>query len=286
MPAHLIAVTGATGELGGRVARRLADAGLPIRLVVRDPARAPQLRGAEIAVAEDYSRTDEMQAALAGASTLFLVSGRESPNRVEQHRSAVDAAVAAGVQRVVYTSFLGAAPDCVFTLGRHHWLTEQHLQASGLRWTALRNSFYLDLLPHFTGEDGVIRGPAGDGAVSAVSRDDVADVALAVLTDGTGQHDGQQYDVTGREALTLAQVAQQITEATGRPVRYEQETEEEAYASRARYGAPDYEVEGWVTSYQAIAAGEVSRVSDTVPRLTGHPAQTLRELLSQGQEQP
>ena len=278
---ELYAVTGATGALGSRVARRLAAAGAAQRLVVRDPGAAPDLPGAQVATADGYAHAGGMRAALAGATTLLLVSGRESADRVAEHVSAIDAAAAAGVQRVVYTSFLGAAPDATFTLARQHWQTEEHLRASGLRWTALRNSLYLGVLPHLAGADGVIRGPAGDGAVSAVSHDDVADVALAVLLDAEGDTgDGTTYDVTGPEALTLQQVADQLTRHAGRPVRYEAETVEQAYASRAHYGAPEYEVAGWVTSYTAIAAGELSTVSSTVPRLTGHPARTLGQELT------
>jgi NAD(P)H dehydrogenase (quinone) len=210
---------------------------------------------------------------------VFLVSGRESADRVAQHRSAVDAAVAAGVERVVYTSFLGAAPDATFTLARDHWATEEYIRARGLPAVFLRDSLYLDMLPLLVGRDGVIRGPAGDGAVAAVSRDDVADVAAAILL-APDRRDGATYDVTGGEALTLAEVAARLAAAQGRPVRYEPETVEEAYASRASYGAPAFEVDGWVSSYIAIGAGEMSTVSDAVPRLTGHPAETLDGWLS------
>jgi uncharacterized protein YbjT (DUF2867 family) len=107
----VIAPCGATGELGGRVAARLSERGLPIRMIVRDPARAPQLEGAETAVAAGYHDTDEMTGALRGADAVFMVSGRESPNRLDEHKSAVDAAARAGVRRIVYTSFASASPD-------------------------------------------------------------------------------------------------------------------------------------------------------------------------------
>ncbi len=118
----VIAVTGSTGVVGGAVARGLAAAGQPIRLVVRDAARAPQLPGAEIATATYGDAA--MQAALVGVQTLFLVSASEDANRVALHTATVDAAVAAGVERIVYLSFYGAAPDSTFTFGRDHWHTE------------------------------------------------------------------------------------------------------------------------------------------------------------------
>lgn len=279
----VIAVTGSTGAVGNRVAVALSDAGVRQRLVGRDPSRLPALAGAEHAPAAEYRDTEAMRRALDGATSLFLVSGRESADRLAEHRSAVDAAVAAGVERIVYLSFLSAAPDCTFTFGRDHWHTEQYVQERGLRFTFLRDSFYAAMLPALADAEGVIRGPAGDGRVSAVTHDDVADVAVTVLLDGHGAtrsaHDGETYPVTGPEAITLAEAAEQITAATGRQVTYQKETVEEAYASRARYGAPDFEVAGWVTSYLAIANGEVEAVSDTVPRLTGHPARSFAEFL-------
>jgi NAD(P)H dehydrogenase (quinone) len=271
-----LAVTGATGGLGGRVARRLADRGVAQRLVVRDPARAPELPGAEVAQAA-YGDGESVRRALDGADTLLLVSGSEAFDRVRLHSDTVDAAVAAGVQRIVYTSFLACSPDATFTFARDHWHTEEHLRHTGVRHTFLRDSLYLDVFPMFAGGDGVIRGPAGDGRVAAVARDDIADVAVAVLL-GDG-HDGRTYDVTGPQAFTLQQAAEELSRASGRTVTYHAETLEEAYASRAGYGAPDWEVTGWVTTYAAIAAGELDVVSDTVATVAGHPPMGLAEFL-------
>ncbi len=274
-----MAVTGATGQVGGRVAARLAALGVAQRLIVRDAGRAPALPGAEVAEALGYAASGQMRAALTGASTLFLVSGRESADRVAEHRSAVDAAVAAGVGRIVCLSFLGAGPQATFTLARDHWATEEHIRAAGPAFTFLRQSIYLDFMPFFAGADGVIRGPAGDGHIAPVARDDVADVAVAAITDPA--HAGHTYDVTGGERLTLAQVAAELTRVAGRPVSYVDETLEEAYASRAHYGAPPWEVDGWVTSYAAIAAGEMDVVGDAVQLLAGHAPLTLPGYLEQ-----
>jgi NAD(P)H dehydrogenase (quinone) len=271
-----IAVTGATGGLGGRVARRLAGRGVAQRLVVRDPARAPELAGAEVATGS-YDDGEALRRALDGTRTLFMVSASEAPDRRRLHATVVDAAVAAGVERVVYTSFFGAAPDCTFTFGRDHWYAEEHIRASGLRWTFLRDNLYLDFLPLMAGADGVIRGPAADGRAAMVARDDIADVAVAVLLGGG--HDGRSYDMTGPEALTLAEAAEQLSRAAGRPVRYQPETLAEAYASRASYGAPDWEVDGWVTTYVAIANGDLEPVSGDVAALAGHAPMRLAEFL-------
>ena len=276
--ADLIAVTGVTGGLGGRVARRLADRGVGQRLVVRDPGRAPRLAGAEVAAAS-YDDPERLRRAFQGARTLVMVSASEDPDRLRLHANVVDAAGDAGVERIVYTSFFGAAPDCTFTFGRDHWHTEERIKASGLTWTMLRDSLYLDFLPLMVGPDGVIRGPAGDGRVAAVTRDDIADVAVAVLLEGGDGHAGRTYDLTGPEALTMAEVAEQLTAFAGRPVTYHAETLEEAYASRAHYGAPDWEVAGWVTTYAAIANGDLEAVSGDVAAVAGHPPTSLAEFL-------
>ena len=274
----LIVVTGASGRLGGRIARRLAAEGLSLRLVVRDPSRAPDLPGASVAVAE-YGDRDAVRRALDGAETVLMVSASESVDRVDRHRAFIDAAADAGAGHLVYTSFVGAAPDSVFTLARDHWATEQHLRASGVTWTFLRDNLYADFLPQMVGEDGVIRGPAGDGRVAVVAQDDIVDAAVAVLRD-PAPHAGRTYDLTGPEALSFAEMAEIITAQTGRAVRYHDETLEEAYASRSHYGAPDWQVDAWVSTYTAVASGEVSAVSPDVPRLTGRPATSLAELLA------
>jgi uncharacterized protein YbjT (DUF2867 family) len=277
----IIAVTGVTGGLGGRVARRLAERGATQRLVVRDPARAPELAGAEVATGS-YDDAEGLRRAFDGTRTLLMVSASEAPDRQRLHANVVDAAVAAGVERIVYTSFFGAAPDCTFTFGRDHWHAEEHIRASGLGHTFLRDNLYIDFLPLMAGPDGVIRGPAGDGRVAAVARDDIADVAAAVLLGGG--HEGRSYDLTGPQALTLAEAAEELSRAAGRPIRYQAETLEEAYASRASYGAPGWEVDGWVTTYVAIANGDLEQVSGDVAAVAGHPPVRLAEFLRSNPE--
>ena len=240
---------------------------------MRDPARAPELPGADVRAAPSYGAADEMRAALSGVTTLFLVPAEESAGRVAQHRTAVDAAVAAGVERIVYLSFLAAAPDATFTLARDHWATEQHIRGAGVAFTFPRMSLYLDFVPRMTGTDGVIRGPAGDGRAGVVARADVADVAVALLT-GDG-HEGSTYDLTGPAALTMAEIAATLAELSGKPISYEDETLAAARASRAGYGAPEWQVDAWISTYTAVAAGELEAVTGTVERLAGHPPRSL-----------
>lgn len=179
---------------------------------------------------------------------------------------------------MVYTSLFGASPTSTFVLGRDHWATEEHLRASGLLHTILRDNLYADFVPHLAGEDGVIRGPGGSGRVSAVVQDDIAEVATAVLL-APSEHVGATYDLTGPEAVSFDDVAKLLSQRTGRKVSYHDETLDEAYATRAIYGAPAWQVEAWVSTYTAIAAGEMELVSDDIPTITGHPAKSLDDLL-------
>jgi NAD(P)H dehydrogenase (quinone) len=264
----MIAVTAATGGLGGRVARRLADRGIDQRLVVRDPSRAPDLTDAEVKGPASYADGDSMRAALTGADILYLVSASEDLDRLDQHRTAVKAAADVGVERVVYVSFQGAAADATFTFARDHFHTEELIRATGIPFTFLRSSLYLDFIPQMVGDDGVIRGPAGKGRVAPVARDDLADAAVAVLT-SPDAHADRTYDLTGPEALTLAEIARRLGAA------FENEALDEAWDARRPSGAPDWMIEGWITTYLAIAKGELARVTDHVEQLAGHPSRGL-----------
>ncbi|WP_043442154.1 SDR family oxidoreductase [Arthrobacter sp. L77] len=272
-----IAVTGSTGTVGGRVARDLAAEGVPLILPVRSPDRADRLPDAVIRQCT-YDDADASVAALAGVDVLFMVSAAEEADRVATHRTFIDAAKAAGVRHVVYTSFLGAAPDATFLLGRDHWATEEYLRRSGMAWTFLRDNLYLDVVPALA-EDGVIRGPAGDGRLSAVAQSDVARSAAAVLR-APADHEGKAYRLTGPEAFTLAGAAALLTELTPATVRFEDQTYDDAMASRAHHGAPRWQVEAWVSTYTAIARGEMAEVSPDVEHLTGQRPLSLRDLLS------
>lgn len=171
-----VAVTGSTGALGGAVVTLLGLAGVVPRLLVRDPRRAPAVPGAEVRVC-GYGDADASRAALEGVDLLLMVSGSESADRLQQHRTFLDAAAAAGVGHVVYTSFQGAAPDCTFTLGRDHHATEEHLGGSGMAWTFLRDSFYADFLADLPDQEGssaappvTVRSPRSPGPTSPASR--------------------------------------------------------------------------------------------------------------------
>lgn len=272
-----LAVTGSTGVIGGLVAGFLAEDHQAQRLLVRAIERAPQLAGAT-PVPFDYADRDLAMRALDGVSTLFMVSLKEGPQRILQHKALIDTAVAAGVKHIVYTSFIDASPESTFTLAHDHYETEQYLRASGVNFTILRYNFYSNFLPNFV-DNGVLRGPAGDGRLSAVAREDVARSAAAVLA-APEAHVNKTYTLTGPEALTMAEIAQTIGNVSGTPVKFVNETVAEAYESRRAWPAEDWEYDSWVTTYTAIARGELERVSGDVELLTGRPPLTFREVLA------
>jgi NAD(P)H dehydrogenase (quinone) len=304
----VLAITGATGEIGGRVASRLAKMGLKQRLIVRDRARAPALPGAEVVEASSYGDAAAMLPALKGMHTLFVVSARDrfgaahlsarnntappAYDRLQQQRILVDAAAGAGVRHIIYLSIMNAAPNATFILAHDHFHTEQHIQASGIPYTFLRPGLYTDNVPQCVSADDVIRAPAGEGRSAWVTRDDIADVAAAVIT-GTG-HEGKAYDVTGPESITMEETARIVSAAVKRKIVYQVQTAQEARETRQTsrlekfeaerrqltgHGLDDYEVEVFVTHFLQIAMGDLARVSDTVSALTGHAAQSLEEYL-------
>lgn len=271
-----VVVTGASGRIGGAVARRLLGVpGVQLRLVGRSRERLPRLEGTETALAA-FSDAAACRAAFEGADALLLVSAGEAEDRLDQHRTAIDAAVAAGVGHVVYTSFLGASEEAGFTLARDHGATEQMLRESGLAWTVLRDSFYADVLLDFAGPERVIRGPGGTGRCAFVARRDVAEVAAAVLRD-PAPWAGRTLDLTGPVAVSLAEAALLMTRARGEEYEFVDETLAEARASRAPYDAPDWQVDAWISTYTAIAGGELDLVGGGVQEVLGRAPRTLEE---------
>jgi uncharacterized protein YbjT (DUF2867 family) len=274
----LVGNTDASGELGRRVAERLARAGVQQRLIVQDGGVPPDLPRADVTRIAGYGDTDGMRRAFAGIDTLFVVPIREHPERARLHEAALEAALSAGVGRIVYSSFVGAASDASFTLARDHFATERRIRSAKVPFTILRGSAFLEVLRFIIGDDDVIRGPGGTGRLTPVARDDLAAAAAVVLAED-GTYDGETLDVTGPERLTLEDIAAGFAVASRRPIRYVDETLEDALASRRRLGAEEWLVDAWVGTYLAIARGELDVVSDTVSRLCGHAPTSLAEFL-------
>lgn len=273
-----ILVTGATGHIGGRVAQLLAERGVPARRLVRDLAKAAPLQGSPV-VQGDYADRNSLAEAMIGVDTVFLTSiGAEPMKRAKLHGAVMDAAGAAGVARLVYLSFQGASATSPFPYSADHLLSEAHLKQSGMAWTILRDSFYLDLLPSLADADGVIRSPDLGGKTAWVAREDVAQSVTAVLT--SGSHENRTYDITGPEAISLQDATERLATISGRPFRYIHEGLDQGRAWRAATGAPSWEVDVWLGSYLAMGSGELSTVSNDVERLTLRRPLTLEDALA------
>jgi NAD(P)H dehydrogenase (quinone) len=271
----MILITGATGNIGRQVAQLLSKRGEPLRLMGRHVASMPDLPQSESVIA-DYANPASLDKAFEGVDCAFVVSGYAEPGRrAELHRNAFQAASRAGVRHLVYLSFLGASAHSKFPMSRDHCLSEQYLKETGIPFTILRDSLYLDLVPEMFNELGVMRGPGNGGGVSWVSHEDVANVVAAALDPRTPFQG--TYNVTGPETLTLKGTARQLSLLVGRQLRYEEETVEEGRKWRNTLGAPAWEVDTWLGSYEAIAAGELDKVSDTVLQVTGHQPLSLSQ---------
>ena len=278
-----IAITGSSGHIGGMVARHLSARGLPLILPLRNPAKAPDLPACE-ARPFAYGDFELARQALSGVDVLFMVSAAESPTREQEHLTLVRAAAAADVQHLVYLSFAGANASSTFTLARTHAATEAAIQQTAMRYTFLRDNFYSEMMATIANADGIIAGPAGDGRVACVSQQDVAQAAaniLAAIASGDDRHHNRSYTLTGSEALTFADIAAVLTDITGKPHRYHNQTLDEAYASRERDypDTPAWQIEAWVSTYTAIAGGELATVSDDLPQLLGRAPRRFAEVV-------
>ena len=271
-----IAVTGATGQLGRLVIEKL-KAKLPtsdIIALARNTAKAADL-GVTVREA-DYSRPETLGPALDGVDRLlFISSGEAGPGRVEQHRNVVEAAKQAGVRHIVYTSVLHADTSPL-DLAEEHRVTETMIKASGIPFTFLRNSWYMENYGASVGgalAGGAVIGSAGEGRISSAPRADYAEAAAAVLT-GEG-HEGQTYELGGDEAFTLADLAAEISRQSGKAIPYKNLPEADYAAALAGFGLPEGFAKA-LARYDAQASQDVLfDDSRTLSRLIGRPTTPL-----------
>ena len=273
------AVTGTTGHLGPLVVRELLARGVPAADVValaRTPEKAADL-GVPVRRA-DYSDTATLPEALAGVDVLLLVSGNEVGRRVAQHTAVIEAAKTAGVQRVAYTS-IANADHSTNPLQPEHKATEDVLRASGLPFTIFRNSWYLE---NYTGQvpqylaTGEVLGIDGDARIGAATRADMAAATTAALLDeGTA---GATFELSG-PPITLAGLAEAVTDVTGTKVAYRDVTPEELTAILRGTGLDDGTAGFVVALEESVARGDLDVPGDDLERLLGRPATTLADAL-------
>ncbi|MEU6731681.1 NAD(P)H-binding protein [Streptomyces physcomitrii] len=279
-----IVVTGASGRLG-----RLVVEGLLARVpaaeivaVVRDRAKAAEFaaRGVEVRVA-DYSAPDSLSGVFGRGDRVLLISGSEVGRRIGQHRAVVDAAAAAGVSLLAYTSLLGApATPEDFILAEEHKATEAMVRDSGLPYVLLRNGWYHE--NHTAQLDqvlasGAVVSSAGDGRIASASRADYADAAVAVLT-GEG-HAGRAYELSGDEDWDFAEFAAEVARQSGREVALRPVTPEEHRAALLGAELPEPVADLMVNIDSAVARGVLARRENDLARLIGRPTTPLAEAI-------
>ena len=279
-----IAIAGASGNLGRKTADDVLERIAPSELVLvtRTPERLQSYAARGITVRYgDFDRPDSLPAAFAGVERLLLISASDIGRRVPQHLAAVDAARAAGVGHVVYTSMVNPVEANPVAVAVEHRETENGIRASGLRWTFLRDAIYADVEsgPLLAALDaGQLVHNKGEARSAYVARDDVAAVAAAVLTsDG---HEGQAYDVTGPELLDASDLARIGTAVTGKPVTVIAVDDAAYIAGLVQHaGLPEPVAMTLATFGQAIREGHLGQRSDVVERLTGRPATPFEDVL-------
>jgi NAD(P)H dehydrogenase (quinone) len=279
-----ILLTGATGHLGRHVLDALLERGVAPTDLVAGGRRLDALaeyaaRGVRV-VELDYDRPETVAAAVDGVDTVLLISASEPGKRLPQHQAVIDAAAAAGVGRIVYTSILHAA-DTPHVLAPEHKATEQAIAASGIPATLLRNGWYTEnyasTLDAARGT-GEIVASAGDGRVASASRRDYAEAAAAVLT--TEGHEGEVYELSGDVAWTHADLAAALAEVLGRDVAYRDVAPEEHTATLIALGL-DAGTAGFVVAMdQNTKAGLLASTTGDLSRLIGRPTTPLKDALA------
>ena len=274
----MIIVSGASGKLGRRVVEILIERGAAgrTRALSRDPAKLADLaaRGVQ-ARRGDFDDPASLASAFAGGDVLLIVSTDnivEPGGRVRQHGAAIEAAKAAGIRHVAYTS----SPEIPVAIDRDHMETERLLRESGLAWTALRNTLYAEFLVEGGAlNPGGLVGNAGDGRVAHVTRDDCARSAAAVLLD-PAPHANRAYEITGPDAPSRPEIAALLADVLGRPVPVVDLDDATYRAGVIAAGVPPFLADVVVEFGQAARGGHLARTSTAVADLTGRPATPLR----------
>jgi uncharacterized protein YbjT (DUF2867 family) len=270
-----ILVTGATGNVGVHVVRELRARGADVRAFVHGSgASAARIGDAEPAPG-DFDDPASLKRALSGVDRVY-VSAADGPRKVAHETAVIDAAAEAGVERIVKLSALNADPASALPAFRWHGAIEAHLVRSGVPAVTLRPAFFMTNLLMVAGgvaQAGVLPAPTAGRRVAMIDLRDVAAVAAATLLDDG--HAGRTYDLTGPAAITFEEVAAALTEATGRPVRSLDLTEEQARPRFEGAGLPDWLARHLAGVFAMIRAGDLEQVTDQVRAITGRPARDI-----------
>jgi uncharacterized protein YbjT (DUF2867 family) len=271
-----VLVTGATGNVGSRVVGELRDLGVPVRAFVRDADMAATMLGDGIEIAAgDFSDAASVRRALEGVEGVFLACAND-PRQVEHETGVIDAAAGAGVRRIVKLSALGAEVGSPVAFWDWHGRIEEHLRATGIPAVVLRPTFLMtNLLGSAEGirHEDVLFAPAEGARVAMIDPSDVAEAAaIALSTDG---HEGQTHVLTGPEAITFERVAEKLSAATGRSIRFVAVPDDAARQALVEAGIPGFVAGQIVAVFGILRQGAQERTTDAVRALTGREPRTF-----------
>ncbi|MCW2858595.1 MAG: nucleotide-diphosphate-sugar epimerase/NmrA family protein [Actinoallomurus sp.] len=280
----MIIITGATGQLGSQIVHQLLERVRTDRVgvSVRDTDRAADLVARGVRVRRgDFTDPDSLADAFEGATQVLVVSANETGGAVvAQHAAAIDAARAAGAERILYTSHQAASADSLFAPMPDHAATERYLAETGTPFTALRNGFYASTVPLLLGralETGELVAPA-DGPVSWTTHTDLAEAAAIILTD-EGRFDGATPPLTAPDALDLKDIAGILTEVTGRAIHRVVADDDEWTAGLIGHGVPAGQANMLLGMFHASRRGEFATTGSTLENLLGRAATPVRSIL-------
>lgn len=279
----MIAITGGSGKLGGLVIDRLLQKVSPDRLIAivrnRQEARRLASRGVQVR-SGDYSVPKTLASALAGAKRLLLISGSDIGKRVEQHRAVIEAAEAAGVEFIAYTSVLRAHTSTL-PVASEHKATEEILRAMGIPSVILRNGWYIENYSENLATPlarGAFIGVAGNGRIAAAGRADYAAAAVTVLT--TDGHIGKTYELAGDASFSMSELAASVSTLAGRRIGYRNLSVPEYKDVLMRSGLAAQWVEFFTQTDLSIARGDLDKSGNDLHSLINHDTQTLQEVLA------
>ena len=274
----MILITGATGTVGSEILEVASAEGLRVRAVTRDPQKADANRLPHVEFVQgDFDDVDSMRRACSGVDRAFLLTN--STERAEHQQIAfIRVAQQSGVRHIVKLSQLHADSTSLGRFLRYHAAVEAAIQASGLTFTFLRPNLYMQGLLNFRQsiqEKGAFFAAAGDEHISAVDVRDLADVAFAALT--SSQHDNKIYSLTGPDALTFAEMAQQLSQATGRPIMFVDVPPEAMRAALADLKFPVWQADGLIEEFAMYRRGEAAEVENGVHEALGRRGRAFEE---------
>ena len=283
----MILITGATGHLGSLVLKYVKQyaPATPLAILARDKSKTKEFENSDIDIRlGDYDDYNSLVQAFTGIDKLYFVSGSDIAKRIKQHENIVKAAKESGVNHIIYTSFIrerGLENTPIPLVAEGHLKTEDLIKKSGLNYTILKHNIYMEVIPMFIGEhileNKKIYLPAGEGKCAFVSREDMAKAGAIVLT--TKDHANKEYNITAEEAYSYKDIAEMISEVTGKDIQYVSPSQKEFTATLKENGVPD-DIIGMMAGFsEATKIGEFKQTSHDVTNLIGEKPTKLKEYL-------